>query len=106
MSATARISQKNRQKAKSRNRLAKLGIFLMMLILIGILSVQIVHLNEKNRAYKEQESQLLEQKESEESRTARLEDEQKYVNSKEYVEDAAKSKLGMAYDDEIIFKEE
>ena len=97
---------KSRRRAKGRNRLARLGIFIMMAVLIGILSVQIVQLNQKNEAYKEQEAQLQEQKESEESRTSRLKEEQEYVNSKEYVEDTAKSKLGMAYKDEIIFKEE
>ena len=106
MSATGRITMKSRRRAKNRNRLAKFGIFIMMAILIGILSVQIVQLNRKNESYKEQEAQLQEQKESEESRTSRLKEKQEYVNSKEYVEDTAKSKLGMAYDDEIIFKEE
>jgi cell division protein DivIC len=28
-----------------------------------------------------------------------------YMNSSEYIEDVAKSKLGLAYENEIIFKE-
>ena len=44
-----------------------------------------------------------------EDETARQEDlqnYQSYTQSQEYVEDIAKSKLGLAYDNEIIFKEE
>ena len=34
-----------------------------------------------------------------------LKQKEDYVGSKEYIEDEAKAKLGMAYDNEIIFKE-
>ena len=102
-----RISrQSERRHARRKNRGAKLCITGIVVVLIVIMSVQIVHLNAKNAAYKEQQAQLEAQLEEEKQRTTDLENEQEYVNSDEYVEDTAKSKLGMAYDNEIIFKEE
>ena len=40
------------------------------------------------------------------ARQEELQNYQSYTQSQEYVEDIAKSKLGLAYDNEIIFKEE
>lgn len=88
-----------------KNRLAKICISIMVVALISILSVQIVQLNAENRSYKEQESQLKSDLKTEKNRTQKLKEKQKYVNSDKYVEDEAKSKLGMAYKNEIIFKE-
>ena len=34
-----------------------------------------------------------------------LSDYEEYIGSRDYVEDTAKSKLGLVYDNEIIFKE-
>ena len=78
----------------------------MVIVLIAILSVQIVRLDAQNDAYIAKEKQLKNELKAEEQRTKQLEAKQEYVNTDEYVEDTAKSKLGMAYDDEIIFKEE
>lgn len=89
-----------------RNRKARIGITCMVVILIAILSVQIVRLNAQNEIYIAKEKQLKTELAAEEQRTKQLEAKQDYVNTNEYVEDTAKSKLGMAYDDEIIFKEE
>lgn len=89
-----------------RNRKARIGITCMVIVLIAILSVQIVRLDAQNDAYIAKEKQLKNELKAEEQRTKQLEAKQEYVNTDEYVEDTAKSKLGMAYDDEIIFKEE
>ncbi|MBQ7447465.1 MAG: septum formation initiator family protein [Eubacterium sp.] len=89
-----------------RNRKARIGITCMVIVLIAILSVQIVRLDAQNDAYIAKEKQLKTELKAEEQRTKQLEAKQEYVNTDEYVEDTAKSKLGMAYDDEIIFKEE
>ena len=89
-----------------RNRKARIGVTCMVIVLIAILSVQIVRLDAQNDAYIAKEKQLKNELKAEEQRTKQLEAKQEYVNTDEYVEDTAKSKLGMAYDDEIIFKEE
>lgn len=95
-----------RKVRNPRNRKARIGVTCMVIVLIAILSVQIVRLDAQNDAYIAKEKQLKNELKAEEQRTKQLEAKQEYVNTDEYVEDTAKSKLGMAYDDEIIFKEE
>ncbi len=51
------------------------------------------------------QEQLQAQLDEEKEREEELKQKEDYVGSKEYIEDEAKAKLGMAYDNEIIFKE-
>ncbi len=43
--------------------------------------------------------------ETEQSRQKELEEYKKYVNTKEYIEQVAKTKLGLVYPNEVIYKE-
>ena len=56
--------------------------------------------------YARKQEQLEVQLQDETARQEELQNYQSYTQSQEYVEDIAKSKLGLAYDNEIIFKEE
>ncbi len=100
-----RNGQRHR-RTRRRARTGRICITCMVLILAGILSFQIVRLYQKDMDYKEQEEQLAEQLAEEEQRTEQLEEEENYVGTDDYVEDIARSKLGMVYPDEILFKEE
>ena len=51
------------------------------------------------------EASLQKQLEEETARGEPLSSYETYTKSQQYVEDTAKSKLGLAYDNEIIFKE-
>ena len=73
--------------------------------MIGVMSVQIVNLYKKDQQYIAQEKSLIEQKEAELARQKELEEYEAYMQPQEYIEDTAKSKLGLVYKDEIIFKE-
>lgn len=98
--------KKGRRKSrKVRNRVGKLCVSFMVLALVLILSVQIVHLYQKNESYKAQEAQLQDQLKAETERSEQLKEKEAYVGSQEYIEDVAKSKLGMTYENEIVFKE-
>ena len=78
---------------------------MMVVVLIMVLSVQIVHLHGKNQDYRAQQKELEAQLEQEQQRAQDLKEEEDYVGSDQYVEDTARSKLGMAHKDEIVFKE-
>lgn len=43
--------------------------------------------------------------EAEQARTKEIEEYEKYTQTKKYVEEIAKSKLGLVYEGEIIFKD-
>ncbi len=58
----------------------------------------------KNDTYRQQEEQLLAEIEEEEQRTKDIEELGKYVQTKKYVEEVAKERLGLVYPDEILFK--
>jgi len=61
-------------------------------------------LKAKNTAYLAKEENLLAQIEKENERTEELRERSKYVKTKKYVEEVAREKLGLIYEDEIIFK--
>ncbi len=92
-------------KKTKRARTGKICISFMVLILAGILSFQIVRLYNKDAAYQEQEKELETQLAEEQQRSDDLQQEQEYIGTDEYVEDVARTKLGMVYPDEILFKE-
>ena len=50
-------------------------------------------------------AELEKQYTKESERSDEIESMQQYMQSDQYIEDIAKSKLGLAYDNEIIFKE-
>ena len=72
----------------------------------GIMSVQIVNLYKKDQQYIAQEESLKQQKQAELNRQKELEAYEVYTQTQEYIEDTAKSKLGLVYQDDIIFKEQ
>ena len=61
-------------------------------------------LQQKNQQYQKQEEELLAQIDAEEKRTKEIEDLDKYMQTKKYVEEVAKERLGLVYKDEILFK--
>ena len=79
---------------------------MIVLVFVAAMSVQMVHVYQKNQEYiarqQELEEQLLEQQE----RQQELSEMENYTKTQEYIEDVARAKLGLAYDNEIIFKEQ
>ena len=63
-----------------------------------------IRLKQKNFAYQEREEALQEAIEDERKRAEDIEELEAYTKTKKYVEDVAKEKLGLVYEDEIIFK--
>lgn len=97
---------KRGRKRKTRNTGA-ISIGTIVLAFLVVMSIQIIKLKEKDEAYSQLESQKLQEYEEETQRAQELVELEKYmnINNKEFVEDMAKSKLGLAYENEIIFKE-
>ena len=77
----------------------------MVVVLTLIMSVQIGHLYQVNEGYKQDEKTKQAQLNDEHERSTHLHENEAYVASDQYIVDTAKSKLGMTYPDEIVFKE-
>ena len=72
--------------------------------LFGVSAVGSLQLRQKNQAYQEREAALEKQIAEETERSKEIEDLETYTKTKKYVEDVAKEKLGLVYEDEILFK--
>lgn len=95
----------HRYNSHRANQTGKMCVTLIVLALIGVMSVQIVNLYQKDQQLIAQEKLLQKQMETELSRQQEIEEYEAYTKTQEYIEEIAKSKLGLVYKDEIIFKE-
>ena len=78
---------------------------IVMVLLVGLL-VQSQRLSRQNRQYEAQKSELQQQISDEELRAGEIGNLNDYVNSTEYIEKVAREKLGLVYEDEILFRAE
>ena len=89
---------------KKQNRMAKFSITCMGCLLIALMSTQIVKLYHKNQELAVKEATYEEQKRAEEARQQQLQEQEKSMQSQEYIEKEA-HRYGLFYDDEIIYRE-
>ena len=94
-----------RYNGRKANQTGKMCVTLIVLAMIGVMFLQIVNLYKKDQQFIAQEALLQKQKEAELVRQKEIEEYEAYTQTQEFIEDTAKSKLGLVYKDEIIFKE-
>ena len=87
------------------NRRTMIGILIAVLLLLGVIVYQSFQMRGRIARGEQEITGLTQQIEAEEQRTNDIEEMQEYMQSDEYKEKAAKEKLGLIKDDEIIFKE-
>lgn len=95
---------KSRKIREKKKHLGSWAILLIVLAVFGVSTIGGFQLKQKNRAYEAREKALEEDIAEEEARSQEIEDFEAYTKTKKYVEDVAKDKLGLVYEDEIIFK--
>lgn len=97
-------------KRRRRGRISNLRGMACIAVVVGVLLVSLTLqsrvLKAKNEEYSVQAENLNKQIKDEEARTKEIEDLEDYMKSDEYVEEIARDKLGLAYEDEILFKPE
>ena len=81
-------------------------VTMVVLMVLIVVSVKSIELRQKQEAYAARIEQLQEQVEAENQRALEIEEYGKYTQTKKYVEEVAKDKLGLVYEGEIIFKSE
>ncbi|MBR4026896.1 MAG: septum formation initiator family protein [Lachnospiraceae bacterium] len=92
------------KKQKRRFDIGTISIIVIVLLFLGIMSVQTYRLKQKDARYAEREQLLKEQYAEETQRSEELNELEAYTNSKEYIKDKA-NELGYVFENEIIFKE-
>lgn len=84
--------------------MALIGITFVVFSLAIIVTIKGAGLKEKDREYQLRLENLQAQVEKEEARAGELEEYRKYVQTKKYIEEVAKQKLGLVNPDEILLK--
>lgn len=101
-----RANRSRRYRNNRNNKVGILSIMVVMFMILVVVSFQSVSLSAKNAEYTKQEEELKKSIEKEKTRTEEIEELKDYVTTKKYIEEVAKEKLGLVYEDEIIFKSE
>lgn len=79
-------------------------VSIVVLMLCVVLMVSMLSLNKKRNSYVERQKSLQQQIEAENRRAEDLVEYEKYTKTAAYVEEVAKDKLGLVYEDEIVFQ--
>lgn len=94
------------RRRKNENRLGMSMAFLAIIMIIAVVGINSISLRQKQAKYIAREQELQQQIDTENARTEELKELETYTKTKKYAEEVAKDKLGLVYDNEIIFKEE
>ena len=102
------MSRRSRSKRRRRdrwgNRMAMLGLTLVVGSLAVVVGIRGGSLSAKDEEYRIKEERLEAQLADEQRRAEQLEEERVYVQTKQYIEKVAKEKLGLVNPDEILLK--
>ncbi|MBQ8278860.1 MAG: septum formation initiator family protein [Roseburia sp.] len=99
------MAKKRKSARQDDNRVGKICISLILIIFVAVMAVQINKVYKKDQEMISREAELRMLLEDELERQEELKEYQEYIESTEYVEDVAESKLGLLYDNQIIFRE-
>jgi cell division protein DivIC len=100
----AKTKSRRIREKRERQHVGSWVILVIVLAVFGVSTIGGLQLKQKNRTYEQREQALEESIAEEEARSQEIEEFEAYTQTKKYVEDVAKDKLGLVYPDEIIFK--
>ena len=92
------------RRALRRSKRFGVHVIAFVFCLLIVASFGRLRLRQKNMAYQQREEELMALIEQEEEREKEIEELRKYVQTKKYAEEVAKERLGLVYEDEILFK--
>ena len=93
------MANAKRRRRKNGNRAGRMCITCIVFVFAIVMSTQIIKVYQKDQEYIAKQA-------AEQDRQKELEAYETYTKSQQYVEDVAKSKLGLLYDNEVVFKEQ
>lgn len=93
-------------RKKNQNKFSMFLVSLAVLMIMVVVAVGSVGILQKLDECETQAASLEAQIAAEEERAEEIAEFEKYTQTKKYVEEVAKDKLGLVYEGEIVFKEE
>ena len=100
------MARKAAYRKGKQNKAGMLLVTAVVLMMLAVVTVKSIELKQQRDYYAYREQQLMEEIASEEARSDKIAEYEKYTQTKKYVEEIAKDKLGLVYEGEIIFKDE
>ena len=100
-------TRKNKINIKSiidNKSLKRFFLFMCLALILITFSITEYNLNKRDNNYKVRVAEMEERYKKAQEQSEYLDEYKEYVNTKEYKEIIAREKLGLVYDDEIIFK--
>ena len=100
-------TRKNKINIKSiidNKSLKRFFLFMCLALILITFSITEYNLNKRANNYKVRVAEMEERYKKAQEQSEYLDEYKEYVNTKEYKEIIAREKLGLVYDDEIIFK--
>ena len=91
-------------RKKKQNRLGMFLVMIVVLMLLVVVAIDSRELKETQKVYHDKIDVLEEQIDLQVVRQEELVEYRKYTKTKKYVEEVAKDKLGLMYENEILFK--
>lgn len=104
MSGKHRARKDRSRHDKTTNRMTLVGITLVVASLAVAINLRGTSLKAKDLEYQVREANLSRQVEAEQDRSEELEERRIFVQTKQYIEQVAKEKLGLVNPDEILLK--
>lgn len=92
------------ENMKKRSTRAFRGLAVVFVVLVCVLLVQTYSLNAQKQTYQAQYESLQDSYKQESEKSAELESQRTYVQTKQYLESVAREKLGLVNKDEILIK--
>ncbi len=106
MSGKQRARRGRSRHDKAVNRMTLMGITLVVVSLAVAINLRGTSLKAKDMDYQAKEANLIRQVQEEQDRSEELEERRVFVQTKQYIEQVAKEKLGLVNPDEILLKPE
>ncbi len=98
------MSKSRRRTTKKQSGFGTFFICVVVLVVLGVSAVQVSNLCEKSRELSETEYALETKIQEAYLEKQDLIAQEQYMQTKQYIEDVAKDKLGLVYPDEIVIK--
>nr|WP_296462186.1 septum formation initiator family protein [uncultured Acetatifactor sp.] len=98
--------QRGAYRKRQQNRFSMFLATLVVVLILVLVGVKSIELRDKIDQKRTEAAQLEAQIEAEMQRTLEIEALGKEVQTKGYIEDVAREKLGLVYEDEILFKQD
>ena len=93
------------RRRRNENRLGMTMAICAIMLIVAVVGINSLSLKQKQEKYAAREAELLQQIAQEEARTEELKEFETYTKTKKYAEEVAKDKLGLVYENQIIFQE-